>query len=210
VDIVAPALERYMRELAQHDDEPVLLEMESLARERDFPIIGRLCGQVLELLARLSGARRIFEMGSGFGYSAYWFARAAGPEAEIHLSDTDADNERAALNFLRRSGLDAPVHYHVADAFDALDQTDGDFDIVYCDVDKLGYPRAWSMGRERVRVGGLYISDNMLWSGRVAEPDPEATTAAIDETNRAIAADPDWRSTIIPLRDGVLVATRLR
>jgi caffeoyl-CoA O-methyltransferase len=212
---VHPAIERYMRDLAAYDDEPVLLEMEALAEERGFPIIGRLCGRLLELMARAIGARRIFELGSGFGYSAYWFARATGPEGEIHLTDTEPDNESKARDFLSRAGLDAPIRYHVADAFAALAGTEGEFDIVYCDVDKGDYPGAWEAGRQRVRPGGLYMSDNMLWSGRVTgesdEDDVRAGwTAAIDRTNRAIAADAAWRSVIVPTRDGVAIALRVR
>jgi predicted O-methyltransferase YrrM len=215
MDIVHPAVERYMSDLARVDDEPVLLEMEALAAERGFPIIGRLCGQLLEVLARCIGARRVFELGSGLGYSAYWFSRAVGAEGEIHLSDGDPDNERAALDHLARAGLDGPVTYHVGDALEALRATEGDFDIVYCDIDKDGYPRAWEEGRSRVRVGGLYVCDNMLWSGRVTgesdEPDvAEGWTEAIGVTNRTIAADSAWRSTIVPTRDGVLAAVRVR
>src|SRR3990170_8965390 len=116
MDIVNPFIERYMKELAAVDDEPVLLEMEALAKENGFPIIGRLCGQLLELTARAVGARRIFELGSGFGYSAYWFSRATGPDGEIHLTDTDPQNEKKALDFLGRAGLLEPIRYHVSDA----------------------------------------------------------------------------------------------
>ncbi|CAN5721215.1 O-methyltransferase [soil metagenome] len=213
MDIVDPSVDGYLKDLAAGDDEPVLLAMEALAEEKGFPIIGRLCGRVLELLTRAVAARRSVEMGSGFGYSAYGFSRAAGPGAEIHLTDMEADNERQALDFLGRAGLDGHVSFHVANAFDALDAIEGGFDIAYCDIDKDGYPQAWSKGRERVRVGGFYICDNMLWSGRVAgaaEDDTPELTRAIDATNRAVARDPDWRSIIIPLRDGVLVAQRLR
>lgn len=214
MDIVASQIEGYLRDLASSDDEPVLVEMERLADERGFPIIGRLCGRLLELLARSVGARRVFEMGSGFGYSAYWFSRAVGPDGEIHLTDTDPENQAAALDFLGRARLDGPVHFHVSDAFAALEQTTGEFDVVYCDIDKGDYPKAWSAGRERVRPGGLYMSDNMLWSGRVAgisgEPDVRpGWTEAIDATNRSIEADPAFRSVIVPLRDGVVAALRV-
>jgi caffeoyl-CoA O-methyltransferase len=215
MDIVHPAVDRYLKELAAIDDEPVLLEMEALAERNGFPIIGRLCGRMLEVFARAVGARRVFEMGSGFGYSAYWFSRATGAGGEIHLTDTDPDNERQALDFLKRAGLDAPIHYHVGDAFDTFENVAGEFDIVYCDVNKGDYPRAWEVGRSRVRVGGLYICDNMLWSGRVtgesSEPDVrDGWTEAIDATNRAIEADSDFRATINPTRDGVVAAIRIR
>lgn len=199
----------YMNGLAARDDEPILLEMEALAKEKNFPIIGRLCGQVLELLARSIGARRIFEMGSGYGYSAYWFSRATGPEGEIHLTDMDPDNETKARDFLGRAGLLDPIDYHVAAAFDAFDATQGDFDIVYCDINKGDYPEAWRRGCERVRVGGFYICDNMLWSGRVAEAEKDEWTEAIDETNRRAFGDDRFRSTIVPTRDGVLVSLRI-
>ena len=215
MNLLPDEIERYLEDLAKVDDEPVLLEMEALAKEKGFPIVGRLCGRFLEIMARSIKARRVFELGSGYGYSAYWFSRATGPEGEIHLTDSDPENEKLALDFLGRAGLDGPVTYHVGDAFDGLGQVEGEFDIVYCDIDKDGYPEAWRLGRSRVRVGGLYMCDNMLWSGRVAgatdEPDVRpGWTEAIDETNRAIAADPDYRSFINPTRDGVVAALRIR
>jgi predicted O-methyltransferase YrrM len=125
----------------------------------------------------------------------------------------DPENERKALDFLGRAGLDGPIDYHVASAFDALDATTGDFDVVYCDIDKGDYPEAWERSRDRVRRGGLYMCDNMLWSGRVTGEVKgdvvEGWTEAIDRTNRMIAADAGWRSTIVPIRDGLLVAIKL-
>ncbi len=163
MNIVSEEVTRYLEELTRPDDEPVLLEMEELARKEKFPIIGRLCGRYLEIMARAIGAKRIFELGSGFGYSGYWFSRATGPEAEIHLTDGDPENERKAMDFLKRAGLDEPIAYHVGDAVSALEATQGDFDIIYCDIDKDGYPAAWSVARAKVRVGGLFMCDNVLW-----------------------------------------------
>jgi predicted O-methyltransferase YrrM len=213
MDIVHPDVEAYMTALASVDDDPVLLEMEGLAKERGFPIIGRLCGRMLEVFARGSGAKRIFEMGSGFGYSAYWFSRATGPDGEIHLTDTDEDNGKQAMDFLRRADLDAPIEFHVSDAFEAFEGTSGDYDIVYCDIDKHAYPQAWELAKQRIRVGGLFMCDNVLWSGRVtgnvSGDVREGYTEAIMNMNQAIATDRNWRSTIVPLRDGVVAAVRI-
>jgi predicted O-methyltransferase YrrM len=212
MDIVDPAIERYLSGLAAADDHPVLTEMEEHARDQDFPIVGRLCGRLLELMARSVQAQRVFEMGSGFGYSAYWFSRAVGERGEIHLTDLDANNERKALDYLGRADLARPIQYYVASAFDALDDTQGEFDVVYCDIDKADYPEAWNRAKQRVRPGGLYMCDNMLWFGRVTgevSDDTPEMTEAIDATNRMISSDPDWRSTIVPLRDGVMVAVRI-
>jgi predicted O-methyltransferase YrrM len=214
MDIVHPAIEKYLEQLTRADDESVLLEMEALAKEKGFPIIGRLCGRSLEILARSISAKRIFELGSGYGYSAYWFSRATGPDGEIHLSDGDERNKESALDFLGRAKLDEPVYFHVGDALEAFASVEGEFDIVYCDIDKHGYPDAWAAARDRVRVGGYYICDNMLWSGRVTgETDDEDVrpgwTAAIHSTNQAIFSDPDYRAWINPTRDGVIIALRL-
>ena len=214
MDILNPAVERYLASLATMDDEKVLIEMEEYARERGFPIVGRLCGRFLEVMARSIDAKRVFEMGSGYGYSAYWFSRATGPEGEIHLTDMDPENEKRALDYLARAGLDGPIDYHVSSAFDAFNQTSGEFDIIYCDIDKHEYPQAFELAKSRVRVGGLYMCDNMLWSGRVTGEEPDDSnpelTRTIDEANKLIAADPDFRSFILPIRDGVVCAVKLR
>jgi predicted O-methyltransferase YrrM len=214
VDIVNPKVEEYMRTLQARHDEPVLLEMEKEAQDKNFPIINRLCGVTIEVLARGIGAKRVFELGSGYGYSAYWFSRAVGPDGELHLTDGDAENEKKALEYLGRAGLDGPVRFHVADAVKTLESIDGDFDVVYNDIDKWEYPHAWEVARGRVRPGGLYICDNVLWSGRVAQDVPqddvrEGWTDAIKEHNQAIAGDERYLSTIVPTRDGVMVALRV-
>src|SRR5205823_14078336 len=156
MDITNPVIEDYIRGLLRRHDEPVLLEMESEAKERDFPIVGRMVGVVLEILARAIGAKRVIELGSGFGYSGYWFSRALGPRGELHLTDGDPENEKKARDYLERAGMWDPVEFHVGDAVNTLNSLKGDFDIVYCDIDKHGYREAWRAARERIRVGGLF------------------------------------------------------
>jgi caffeoyl-CoA O-methyltransferase len=208
--LVAPELDTYLLSLAgeQHAD-PVLDEMESRAREHGFPIVGRAVGRFLEVHARSIGAHRVMELGSGYGYSAYWFARAVGTEGEVVCTDGDAANARDAKKYLQRAGLWDRVRYHVGDALKGFAAEDGDFDVVYCDVDKEGYPDCWRAASDRIRVGGLYLADNVLWSGRVAKVDDDERTRAIREHNRLINSDARYVSTIAPLRDGVMVALRV-
>jgi caffeoyl-CoA O-methyltransferase len=222
---VRPLLPRevdgYLVELvkAQHADQ-VLTEMESRADEHRFPIVGRAVGRFLELQARAIGARRVVELGSGYGYSAYWFARAVGDGGEVVCTDADPANARLAEGYLRRAELWAPVRWHVGDALEGLAGVDGEVDVVYCDIDKHGYPDAWAAAAERLRVGGLFLCDNVLWDGRVAGLAPAgepaevaasrgAVTDAIVAMSREIASDPRYVSSVVPIRDGVLVALRV-
>lgn len=214
MEIVDRDVERYMSGLLDRHSTDVLEEMEARAEVHGFPIVGRHVGVTLELLARSVGAGRVFELGSGYGYSAFWFARAVGPGGEVHCTDGDPENAAAAKGYLERAGLWDRVRYHVGDAVDQLGATEGAFDIVYDDIDKHGYPAAWKASRDRIRPGGLYVCDNVLWRGWVAghpHPDDDRPewTEAIIEHNQLIADDPEFVSSILPIRDGVLVALRL-
>jgi predicted O-methyltransferase YrrM len=210
MDIVNPQVEEYLRSLLDRYDEPVLLEMEAEGTERGFPIIGRICGVALELHARAIGARRVFELGSGFGYSAYWFARAVGPGGEVHGTDGDPENEPKALAYLGRAGLADRVTWHVGDALSSFAGTDGEFDVVFCDIDKPGYPDAWRAAAERIRLGGMYLCDNTIGYGRgTVLDDGDEGARAIREHNRLITEDERYVSMIVPSREGVLAALRI-
>ena len=210
MDIVDPRIEDYVATLLARHDEPVLLEMEAEARANGFPIVGRHSAVTMWAIAAAAGARRVFELGSGYGYSAYWFAKAVGPDGEVHCTDGDPDNERKASDYLGRAGVWDRVSFHVGDALTSFAAVDGEFDVVYCDIDKEGYPDAWRAARDRVRVGGVYLCDNTLWSGRVVPGEEhDERTQAIVEHNAMISADERYVSSILPIRDGVLVATRL-
>jgi caffeoyl-CoA O-methyltransferase len=211
MDIVEPRIEAYMRDLLERYDHPVLLEMEDMGAELGFPIVGRTVGALLRLLASSVGARRVMELGSGFGYSAYWFAHAVGEGGEVHCTDGDEKNALKAKDFLGRAGLGDRVTFHVGDAVEQMATVPGEFDVVYDDIDKDGYPAAWLAARDRIRVGGMYICDNVLWSGKVPKDgeEPDAVTDAIREHNQLIAEDDGFVSSIVPTRDGVLVALRL-
>jgi caffeoyl-CoA O-methyltransferase len=213
MEIVDPRIEDYLRDLLGGEHE-VAEAMEREAGERDFPIVGRTVGVTLEVLARSIGARRVLELGSGYGYSAYWFARAVGPGGEVHMTEGDPKNQKEAMDYLGRAGLGETVRSHVGNALDIIDELDGEFDVIFCDIDKGDYPGAWRKASERIRVGGLYLCDNVLWDGRVVTGEdrpgvPSGWTEAVRQHNRLIASDQRYRSTIVPTRDGVMVALRV-
>jgi caffeoyl-CoA O-methyltransferase len=212
IQIVDTRIEDYLRDTFG-GDHPVAAEMEAEAEERGFPIVGRAVGVTLEALAHAVGARRVLELGSGYGYSAYWFARAAGDGGEVHMTDGDAGNQDRAVEYLERAGLSGRVTPHVGNALEIIDELDGEFDVIFCDIDKEGYPEAWRKARERIRVGGLYLCDNVLWDGRVVTGEDREGMPGLVEAirlhNSEIAGDDRYRSTIVPTRDGVMVAVRI-
>jgi predicted O-methyltransferase YrrM len=209
MDIVNPQIEEYMRSLLERYDDPVLLEMEAEAERRGFPAVGRIVGITLEVLARSIAARRVFELGSGFGYSAYWFARAVGEDGEVHATENDPQNVAAGETWLDRAGLGSRVVWHTGDALGAFAGTEGEFDLVFVDIDKREYPDAWRAASGRLRVGGLYIADNALGTGSTNVLRDDETAGFIREHNGLVAGDDRFVSAIVPTREGDLVAIRV-
>jgi predicted O-methyltransferase YrrM len=190
---------------------PELAAMEARAEQEGFPIIGPACGQVCYQIARIAGARRIFELGSGFGYSTAWFAQAVRENGggEVHHTVWDKDLSEQARGHLTALGLADLVRFHCAEAIATLRDTQGPFDLIFSDIDKDGYPDSLPVIEERLRPGGVLIVDNMLWGNRIFDPaidDP--ATEGVRTLTRLIEADPDWTGSILPIRDGLLLATR--
>ncbi len=188
---------------------PVLREMEEYASEHSFPIVGPLVGRFLYQMAITIKARRICELGSGFGYSAYWFSLAMRSRGRILMIDSDKRNKRRAYGYFQRAGLESQFEFRVGDALRILKKTDGPFDIIFNDIDKDGYPRTIDAVAGRLKKNGLFITDNLIWSGRVCDKNPDKTTEAIKEFTRCLYQDSRFFTTILPIRDGVSLAVRL-
>lgn len=210
--VVHPEIESYMRTLVSLTDDSVLLEMEAFAKQQNFPIVNRLVGIFLATQAKMIQARRVFEFGSGYGYSAYWFAKAVGAEGQVICSDINPANRAAAEQYLASTGLWQRLNFQIGEAQNVFLSTEGMFDICYNDVDKEAYPEIWQMAKHRIRPGGLYIADNVLWSGRVITQNDAGAisraTKAIIKHNQMIFDDAEFETFINPTRDGVLVARR--
>jgi len=189
--------------------EPELQRMEAYAAEHDFPIIGPACGYYCYQLARMTNARSVFELGSGYGYSTAWFARAVKENGGgmVHHTVWDEDLSRRASGHLSALDLVDLVKFHIAEAVDTLRQTEGPFDIIFNDIDKEGYPGSLPVIKEKLRHGGILIIDNMLWHGQTLDPNDHArSTEAIRRFTRDITTDLDWIVSLIPARDGMIVA----
>jgi caffeoyl-CoA O-methyltransferase len=208
--IVSEDLEAYLLHLGRTRD-PLLVELEQRAQAAKVQIIGPLVGRLCQQLAMAINARDVFEMGSGIGYSTWWFAHAVGPSGRVVHSEADAKRSAEARAFLDRAGLGARVHYEVGDPREAIKQYPGPFDIVFIDVDKHGYPEALELARSRVRVGGYIICDDALWAGKMLEPPSkqDADTRAVARYNKEAYAAPDLLTTIVPLRNGVALSLKL-
>jgi caffeoyl-CoA O-methyltransferase len=208
LDITHPEIHRYLEDIRPPSD-PILQEMERLATERKFPCLGPQCSRILYQLTKTAGAKRIFEMGSGFGYTMYWMALALPKNGLIIGSDSDPTNVSTANEFFRRGGIDDRTDIRGGDALAILAAESEPFDLIYCDIDKESYPEALDLAKPRLRAGGLLIADNVLWSGRVTDPSvDDNATDAIREFTRRLYADPDFFTTIIPIRDGMSVSRK--
>ena len=206
MDIVDPAVDRYLRDLTSPRD-PILREMELLAAEREFPIVGPIVGRLLQVLCRAIRARRVIELGSGFGYSAFWLARGVGPDGRVVLTERSPGQAAQAIEFLRRAGFAERVQIEVGDALEAIERVGGEFDLVFNDIDKAEYPLVYDRAAAALRPGGLLVSDNMLWFGKVLEQAEDPETRGIRELTRLLHESEEFDTVLLPIRDGVTVST---
>jgi caffeoyl-CoA O-methyltransferase len=189
--------------------DPVLAEMEDYASRQKIPIVGPAVARVLQQLAMLINARTVFELGSAIGYSTIWWAQVVGDKGRVIYTDGDSKNAELARGYFTRAGVADRITLHTGDALEFLSEQNQEFDIIFNDVDKEDYPRVLRLVAPRLRKGGLFITDNVLWSGRVAEKNPqEATTKAILEFNRKLYDSAEFYTTILPIRDGLAVALK--
>jgi len=203
-------VDRYIYDLLPERD-AVVKEIEAYAAENRIPIIGPAVARLLTLLVQVSGATRIFEMGSAIGYSTIWLARAAGPKATVFYTDGNPENARRAQEYFRKAGVAKRINVQVGNALELVKKTSGKFDLIFNDVDKHQYPDALRTGLPKLKRGGLFVTDNTLWSGKAAKPlEPEDKyTRGVQEFNRLVYASKELFPVLIPLRDGVTVCRKL-
>jgi caffeoyl-CoA O-methyltransferase len=206
--ITSEPVEDYLYAMLPERDE-VLAEMEAEAAAKKVPIVGPAVGRILHQLAQMISAKTIFEMGSAIGYSTIWWARALGQGGRVIYTDGDPKNAERARGYFTRAGVSEKITIETGDALELLSEQKQQFDIIFNDVDKEDYPRVFRLVSPRLRQGGLFVTDNVLWSGRVTDLRSQDTrTKAIQEFNRQLYTSPDFYTTILPIRDGVAVAMK--
>ncbi len=209
-DLISPQVSQYLDSLVP-PREPEMHEMEAIAAKTNFPIIGPASGYLCYLVTRMIGARRVFELGSGYGYSTAWFAKAVKENGggEVFHVIWDADLSKRARRHLSALGFDGLVTYRVGEAVQTLRETEGPFDLIFNDINKEAYPESLAVIQEKLRLGGVLIIDNMLWSGRIFDAsDKSPATEGVREFTRRITRDPQWAATLTPIRDGLIVAMK--
>ena len=207
--ITAAPVEDYLYSLLPPRDD-VLTTMEKEAERRDIPIVGPAVGCVLNQLAQISGAKTVFELGSAIGYSTIWWARAVGEGGRVVYTDGDRKKADEARGYFERAGVAGRITIKVGDALEFLSEEKQEFDIIFCDLDKEDYPRALRLALPRLRKGGLLVADNVLWSGKVTQENPEEkSTKGIQEFNRLLYGSRELFTTILPIRDGVAVCLKM-
>ncbi|GAA0721404.1 putative O-methyltransferase YrrM [Halorubrum trapanicum] len=218
MDVLTDPVRRFLTATAP-EHTPVQREMADLADEWGFPIIGPEAGAVLRLLARLTDADRVFEFGSGFGYSATWFLR--GGAEHVVCTEFDADEAERGAAFAADGGYAESVTFEVGDAMETVDRYDGPFDVVLIDHQKGRYADAYWTALPKVRSGGVIVADNVArgpidFQALVAhfeagEPLPDA---AVDEETRGIGeylgtvrSDDAVETAVLPVGSGIAVST---
>ena len=206
--ITNPEIESYIRSLYPPAHE-VFSEMEKRAEGSDVRIVGPLVGRFLSQICLLRGPQSVFEMGSGFGYSALWLSLSLRGGGVITCTDRLEENAEAARGYFARAGQERKLRFVCGDALEILANSDGKFDMIFNDVDKEDYPRVLGLAREKLAPGGMLVTDNVLWGGRVLEGGGSESTEAVMEFNRLLFSDPGFFSTVVPLRDGVALSVRI-
>lgn len=232
-DVLTDEVARFVRAAGPTPDD-TLREMDEYAAESGFPHVGPEVGGTLALLSRLLGASSVFEFGSGYGYSAYWFARALPADGRIVLTEIDEDELEMAREYMQAGGFGDIAEYELGDALEIVDRYEGPFDIVLLDHQKRRYPEAFEAVRSKVPVGGAIVADNVMTAGSIQfetvleileaqDRNPQGRQTGLDadipaeatDATRGIVTyltmvrnDEAFETIVLPLGEGIAVSYR--
>jgi predicted O-methyltransferase YrrM len=210
--IVPEAVERYLARLNRGGD-PLLAEIARTGVARDLPLVDAEVGALLRVLATAIGAQKILEIGTAVGYSGIWLAGALPAGGMLMTMEMDAGRAKEAQANFDRARLTDRVSVMLGDAQHMIAKVAGPFDLIFQDGDKKMYTPLLDRLVSLLRPGGLLVTDNVLWDGKVVpgfvkSAADEGDTRAIAEYNERVATHPALLTTVIPLRDGVSISVK--
>jgi len=210
MDIISSEIEKYAERATCPESELVqeLVEVSNENLEYVDMISGRVVGRLLAMLIKISGAKRVLEIGTFSGYSALSMAEALPEDGELITCEYNERYEKLARSFFSKSKHGHKITLKMGLALDTIEELDGSFDFVYLDADKVNYPGYYEKLVPMLKDNGLIVIDNVLWSGAVLKPDDEKAKA-IDELNEMIRKDERVEQVMLTVRDGLTLARKL-
>lgn len=171
---------------------------------------GHLQGQILRMFAAMIRPKRVLEIGTYTGYSAIAMAQAMPEDGLLYTIDINEELKPLVQTFIKRAGLDSKIQLHFGDAMQIVPTLHESWDLVFIDADKENYLNYYQMVLPKLSAGGFIIADNVLWSGKVCDPeinDPE--TLALKEFNDFVHADSRVENVLLPVRDGLMILRKI-
>jgi len=205
--IVEPGVEEYaVAASSPHPLDELFERLAAETRERTTApqmMVGPLEGRFLELLVRLTRARRVLELGTFTGWSSIAMASGLEPGGTIVTCDVDAEAQEIARRYAEEAGVADRIDYRLGPGLETMRTLEGPFDLVFIDADKEGYVGYYEAALQLLADDGLIVADNVLWSGRVAEDDPDERTRTIMAFNDHVRNDERVVAVMLTVRDGM-------
>lgn len=172
---------------------------------------GHLQGQILSMISCMIRPKNILEIGTFTGYSALCLAKGLAEGGQLHTIEIDDELESLAQKYFLKSGMSDRIIQHIGDARQIISAIYRSFDLVFIDADKRQYCDYYQLVFDHIPVGGFLLADNVLWDGKVVDPEAEMEeqTRGILEFNDLVQSDPRVRNVIIPVRDGIMVLQKV-
>ncbi|NOR86391.1 MAG: methyltransferase domain-containing protein [Bacteroidales bacterium] len=212
MEIIPKAIEKYVKEHTSSEDQLLY----DLYRETHLTIMHpRMLssseqGQFLQMMASLTSAKNILEIGTYTGYSAICMARGMKSNGQLHTIDLKEELFEITHKYIVKAGLENQITQHIGNALDIIPILEGSFDLVFIDADKNNYSKYYELLIDRLVSGGLIIADNVLWSGKVVEEveENDLDTKGLIAFNTLVQQDERVDNVMLPLRDGLMLVRK--
>lgn len=210
VQITDKQIEEYALRMTTKESDKVKELITSSSSELEYidMLCGNTVGQILKMLVRISGAKRILEIGTFTGYSAIMMAEALPEDGQIITIEMNIKYQKLAEWHFRKFDNENKITLMNGNAQEIIEHLKGHFDLIFLDADKMSYPFYYEQGLKKLRSGGLLVADNVLWDGAVLDP-PDHKAEAMDQFNKMVQEDDTVEQVLLPVRDGLTIIRKI-